>query len=64
MVGDIHESSNWRRYMNYCREIEAIGRKLSNQEVPDEKRRRLRVRLEDIQNRLIPALVAGFQVIG
>ena len=42
MVGDVHESSNWRRYMNYCREMEAIGRKLSNQEVSDEKRRRLR----------------------
>ena len=64
MVGDMHESSNWKRYMSHCGEVEAIGRKLNNQEVPDEKRRRLRVRLEDIQNRLIPALVVGFQVIG
>ncbi len=46
----------WDRYQNYCTEISAIERKLQNGP-PDGKRERLKSRLNDVRNRLIPQLM-------
>lgn len=46
----------WQGYQNYCEEISAIERKLQNGP-PDGKRERLKSRLNDVKERLIPQLM-------
>jgi len=60
MVDSIPESSNWKRYLDYCKEMKDIERELSAQQVPEEKRRRLSIRLKDIQEKIIPEFVTSF----
>ena len=60
MKDNIAESSNWKRYLDYCEEAKDIERELSGQEAPEEKRKTLGIRLKDIREKIIPEFVASF----
>ncbi len=60
MVDNIPESSNWKRYLEHCKEMKDIEMELNGQEVPEEKRRTLSLRLKHIREKIIPEFVTSF----
>lgn len=42
------------RFTNYCQEKTNIQQKLQNPQVPQDKKNRLQIRLNDLEERLIP----------
>ena len=49
------------RYEQYRKEVESIERKLQNGNLPQGKRGRITYRLNDLNRRLIPQLMAEMQ---
>lgn len=51
-----HDSRLLVCWDNYCRERESLARRLKKNAIPEGKKDKMRFRLEDLEERIIPAL--------
>ena len=60
-MNSIQHASLWKKYNNYCQEAGNIEKKLQRPLGP-EKEEKLRFRLKDLHDRLIPRVISSLTV--